>query len=287
MKDSSKKFVGAHVSMAGGVQNAPLNARAIGARAFAMFTKNQKRWEEKPLSEKNIIEFGENLKQSGIDAKHILAHDGYLINLAHPEPEPLEKSRNAFIDEMGRCSQLGIPLLNFHPGATLKKASDDDGLKTVAESLNIALDKVKGVVAVIETTAGQGSNLGHRFEHIARIIELVDDKTRVGVCIDTCHIFAAGYDLRSPQACDATFEEFERVVGFHYLRGMHINDAKSEYESRVDRHHSIGEGNLKEVPFQYIMNDDRFDGIPLILETIDDSIWDKEIDLLYSFEKSR
>ena len=278
------KYIGAHVSASGGVENAPLNAKEIGAKAFALFTKNQRQWKAKDLTEENITAFAKNLKEAGIAPQHVLPHDSYLINLAHPEPEGLQKSQNAFLDEMRRCEQLGLPLLNFHPGSHLKKNTEDDALKIVAESINIALDQTSGVCAVIENTAGQGSNLGYTFEHLARIIELIDDKTRAGVCLDTCHSFAAGYDLRTEAACEATFAEFENVVGFSYLRGMHLNDAKSEYKSRVDRHHSIGKGNIGLEAFRYIMNDPRFDDMPMILETIDEELWPEEIKLLYSFE---
>jgi deoxyribonuclease-4 len=281
------KYVGAHVSASGGVEAAPLNAQKIGARAFALFTKNQRQWQARPLTEQSIRAFGENLKAVGIDPTHILPHDSYLINLAHPEAEGLEKSRAAFLDEMERCQALGLRFLNFHPGSHLKQISEEEGLARIAESINIALDKTKGVTAVIENTAGQGSNLGCRFEEIARIIELVEDRSRVGVCLDTCHMFAAGYDLRTGENCTRTFAEFDRVIGFKYLRGMHINDAKSEFASRVDRHHSIGKGNIGLDAFRYIMTDPRFDSIPLILETIDEELWPAEIRLLYGFADGR
>ncbi len=276
------KYVGAHVSASGGVENAPLNAAAIGARAFALFTKNQRQWQAKPLTEESITAFVENLANAGIDARHVLPHDSYLINLGHPEAEGLEKSRNAFLDEMQRCEQLGLPLLNFHPGAHLNKISEEQSLARVAESINRTLDQTKGVTAVIENTAGQGTNLGYSFEHLAMIIDGVEDKSRVGVCLDTCHTFTAGYDLRSAESCAEVFTQFEQRVGFGYLRGMHLNDSKAKFASRVDRHHSLGKGELGLEVFRYIMTDPRFDDIPLILETIDDSLWAEEIQLLYS-----
>lgn len=276
------KYVGAHVSASGGVENAPLNAAAIGARAFALFTKNQRQWQAKPLTEESIAAFAENLTHAGIDARHVLPHDSYLINLGHPEAEGLEKSRNAFLDEMQRCEQLGLPLLNFHPGAHLNKISEEQSLARVAESINRTLDKTSGVTAVIENTAGQGTNLGYSFEHLATIIDGVEDKSRVGVCLDTCHTFTAGYDLRSAESCAEVFAQFEQSVGFGYLRGMHLNDSKAKFASRVDRHHSLGKGELGLDVFRYIMADPRFDDIPLILETIDDSLWAEEIQLLYS-----
>lgn len=275
------KYVGAHVSASGGVENAPLNAAKLNARAFALFTKNQRQWKAKPLTEQSIIAFKANLAQTGIKPEAVLPHDSYLINLGHPETEGLEKSRTAFIDEMARCAQLGLPLLNFHPGSHLKKIDELACLARIAESINLALEAVPGVTAVIENTAGQGTNLGWRFEQLAEIICQVEDKSRVGVCIDTCHAFAAGYDLRTQEASEATWAEFGQVVGFNYLRGMHLNDAKSEFQSRVDRHHSLGMGHIGWECFRYIMQDPRFDNIPLILETIDDTIWAEEIQALY------
>lgn len=284
---SLMKYVGAHVSASGGVENAPLNAQAIGARAFALFTKNQRQWVAKPLTEQSISAFKANLKEVGIAPEHVLPHDSYLINLGHPEKEPLAKSRAAFLDEMQRCEQLGLPLLNFHPGSHLKKCSEDDCLQTIAESINLALQETCDVTAVIENTAGQGSNMGHRFEHLARIIELVDDKSRVGVCLDTCHTFVAGYDMRTLEDCEKTFSEFNSVVGFSYLRGMHLNGSKTDFGSRVDRHHSLEQGNLGLEVFRFIMNSHHFDGIPMVLETIDETIWDKEIELLYSLHNGQ
>jgi len=275
------KRVGAHVSASGGVEHAPLNAKALGANAFAMFTRNQRQWNARPLTDLNINGFKENLAIADITPEHVLPHDSYLINLGHPEQEGLDKSRNAFLDEMQRCSQLGLKLLNFHPGSHLKKIDEGACIERIATSLNWALDLTEGVTAVIENTAGQGSNMGCTFEHLAEIIDRVEDKSRIGVCIDTCHTHASGYDLSSTKACETTFAEFERVVGFKYLRGMHLNDCKSAFASRVDRHHSLGQGNLGWDVFRYIMNDDRFDEIPMVLETIDSTIWDQEIQQLY------
>jgi deoxyribonuclease-4 len=275
------KYVGAHVSASGGVENAPLNAAEIGARAFALFTKNQRQWVAKPLTEESIAGFRENLQQVGIAPEQVLPHDSYLINLGHPEKEALQKSRNAFLDEMQRCRQLGLTLLNFHPGAHLGKCTEEESLAIVADSINWTLGQTEGVTAVIENTAGQGTNLGYSFEHLAAIIDQVDDKSRVGVCLDTCHTFTAGYDLRTAEACENTFAEFERIVGFNYLCGMHLNDSKPDLGSRVDRHDSLGKGKLGLEVFRYIMNDARFDEIPMVLETIDDTLWPEEIALLY------
>lgn len=277
------KFIGAHVSAAGGVDQAPMRAREIGANAFALFTKNQRQWNAKPLEEETIAAFKSNCEKYGFKSEQILPHDSYLINLGAPEVEKLEKSRAAFIDEMERCHQLGLTLLNFHPGSHLKKLSEKDCLSRIAESINMAFEKVPDVIAVIENTAGQGTNLGWRFEHLAEIIEQVEDHSRVGVCLDTCHTFAAGYDLRTMAACEATFAEFEQVVGMHYLKAMHLNDSKVELAGRVDRHHSLGKGEIGWDCFEFISKDSRFDFIPLILETIDSNIWPEEILKLRKF----
>ncbi|MBT7715445.1 MAG: deoxyribonuclease IV [Deltaproteobacteria bacterium] len=277
------KRVGAHVSIAGGVENAPLNAIKIGARAFAMFTRNQRQWHSKPLTTTNIEQFGLNCEEHGFDLRVILPHDSYLINLGHPDKDALKKSRTAFLDEMQRCEQLGLTMLNFHPGSHLQKSSPEACLETIAESVNIILDQISGVSAIIENTAGQGSNLGFQFEHLAAIIDRVEDKSRVGVCLDTCHTFAAGYDLRTLKACRKTFALFDKIVGFEYLRAMHLNDSKKELGSRVDRHQCLGKGEIGTKAFQFIMQDPRFEEIPMVLETIDGSIWKEEIQHLYSF----
>ena len=276
------KYIGAHVSAAGGVENAPANAHGIGATGFALFTKNQRQWVAAPLTAAQIDAFRKACDKYGYTPAQILPHDSYLINLGHPEREALEKSRAAFLDEMQRCEALGLDRLNFHPGSHLQKISPERSLDLIAESINIALDKTRGVTAVIENTAGQGSNLGFAFEHLAYLIERVEDKSRVGVCIDTCHAFAAGYDRRTAEACDKTFAELERVVGFGYLKGMHLNDAMKILGSHVDRHTPLGEGMIGMECFRYIMQDARFDGIPLILETPDEQRWPEEIALLKS-----
>ncbi|WP_077927101.1 deoxyribonuclease IV [Wohlfahrtiimonas populi] len=276
-------FVGAHVSAAGGVDQAPLRAKEIGANAFALFTKNQRQWKAKPLEAKVITDFKRKCAALGFTDQQILPHDSYLINLGHPEAEGLEKSREAFLDEMQRCEQLGIKLLNFHPGSHLNKISTSECLAKIAESINITLDQTKEVVAVIENTAGQGSNLGFEFEQLAEIIDQVEDKSRVGVCIDTCHTFVAGYDLRTQEDCERTFKQFEETVGYQYLRAMHLNDAKTDFGSKVDRHDSLGQGKIGIEPFKFIMQNPQFENIPLILETTNPEIWDQEIGLLRSF----
>ena len=277
------KYFGAHVSASGGADNAPANAHAIGATAFALFTKNQRQWVAKPLTAGEIDAFRKACDTYGYRPEQILPHDSYLINLGHPEKEALEKSRAAFLNEMQRCELLGLDRLNFHPGSHLQKITEEESLDRIAESINIALDKTRGVTAVIENTAGQGSNLGFRFEHLRYLIDRVEDKSRVGVCIDTCHAFAAGYDLRTAEACDATFAELDRVVGFGYLKGMHLNDAMKILGSRVDRHMPLGEGMIGMECFRYIARDKRFDGIPLILETPDETRWSEEIARLKAF----
>ena len=277
------KYFGAHVSAAGGVENAPRNAAAIGATALALFTKNQRQWSAPALTPAQIDAFRTACAETGYAPEQILPHDTYLINLGHPEEEGLEKSRRAFEEEMARCQALGLDRLNFHPGSHLRKISEEESLDRIAASINRALERTRGVTAVIENTAGQGSNLGYSLGQLAYLIERVEDKSRVGVCIDTCHAFAAGYDLSSPATCDRFFEEFDRIVGFRYLRGMHLNDALKPCGSRVDRHAPLGDGAIGWECFRYIARDSRFDGIPLILETPDESRWPAEIAALKAF----
>ncbi|HEY5715196.1 MAG TPA: deoxyribonuclease IV [Psychromonas sp.] len=274
------KYIGAHVSASGGVFNAPKNAHEIGATAFALFTKNQRRWQGTPLDAATIDKFKTACARYHFLPEFILPHDSYLINLGHPQQQSLDKSKNAFLDEMRRCEQLGLTLLNFHPGSHLKEINEDDCLLRIAESINWALQQTSSVKAVIENTAGQGTNLGYRFEQLASIIEHVEDKARVGVCIDTCHTFVSGYDLRSREACQETFKAFANIVGFEFLSAMHINDSKVALGSRVDRHASLGAGEIGWDCFKYIMQDKRFDNMPLILETTDPSIWPQEIQQL-------
>lgn len=277
-------YIGAHVSASGGVENAPLNAHNIGATAFALFTKNQRQWFSSPLTEESIALFKSRCAEYGFTPCQILPHDSYLINLGSPDKESLEKSRNSFIEEMHRCEQLGLDRLNFHPGSHLKKISEDDCLKIIAESINIALSKTTGVTAVLENTAGQGSNLGYRFEHLRTIIDLVDDKSRVGVCIDTQHAFASGYNLLG-EDFDIVWNDFDNIIGFNFLKGMHLNDSKKELASRVDRHETLRNGLLGESPFISILTDTRFENIPLILETPDENLWKNEIDWLKNIAK--
>lgn len=276
------KYIGAHTSSAGGVENAVAEAVRIGANALALFTRNQKSWVSKPLAPKNIAAFKEALQKADIQPKHVLPHDSYLINLGNPTEEGLQKSRAAFLDEMQRAEQLGLTLVNFHPGSHLNQISPEACLDLIAESVNLTLSQTSTAVAVIENTAGQGTNLGYDFAHLARIIAGINDKSRVGVCIDTCHTFAAGYDLSTEAGYEDTFAQFDRVVGFNYLRGIHLNDSKKGVGSHVDRHESIGQGMLGEAFFGRLMRDSRFDDMPIILETPNEELWPEEIRYLRS-----
>lgn len=279
------RYIGAHVSASGGVSNAVANALEIGANAFALFTRNQRQWYPKPLEEEEIENFRSAVKEAGIEPKHILPHASYLINLGNPDPTNLKKSRDAFLDEMQRCEQLGLTLLNFHPGSHLKKMSEEDCLAQIAEEINIALQKTKGVTAVLENTAGQGTNLGYRFEHLKEIIDQVEDKSRVGICIDTAHTLAAGYDIRTEEGYRETMYQIDKIIGLEYLRGIHLNDSLKELASRVDRHASVGEGVMGMTLFEVLMQDERLADIPIILETPNPDRWAEEIALLRTFAK--
>ncbi|MBD5306031.1 MAG: deoxyribonuclease IV [Bacteroides sp.] len=281
-----KKFIGAHVSVEGGVASAPVNAAAIGARAFALFTGSNVRWVSKPISDEQAERFRENCLNLGFSPEVILPHDNFLINLGSPDSKKLAMSRKSFLEEMQRCEKLGLIYLNFHPGSHLNQVSEEESLDTIAESINITLDKTSGVMAVIETTAGQGSNLGHRFDHIAHIISKVEDKSRIGVCLDTCHSFSAGYDLASEEGYRRTWEEFDSVIGKDYLKAIHLNDDMRELGSRIDRHASINKGTLGTDFFRRFINDPRFDNMPIILETPDPALWPEEIAYLYSLAES-
>ena len=281
------KYAGAHVSASGGVFNAPLNASEIGAKSFAFFTRNQKRWHSPPFKDKDIALFKENLEKSGIKPEYVLPHDSYLINLGNPDPVKRKKSYDAFTDELVRVEQLGLKYLNFHPGSHLKEVSEDECIEIIALSLNDVFKETDNynTVAVIENTAGQGTNIGYKFEHLKAIIDLVDNKERIGVCLDTCHTYSAGYDIKTEKGFKNVMDDFDSIVGFKYLCGMHLNDSKKVHGSRVDRHDSLGKGTLGLDPFRLIMNDPRFENIPLILETPDSELWESEIKLLYSLEK--
>ena len=280
------KRIGAHVSIAGGIANAPLRAQAIGANAFALFTRNQRRWEAPPLSTEQAALFRAACQELGFPPTSLLAHASYLINLASPDPEGWARSRQALIDELQRCRALGIPHLNVHPGSGKGLLSEEESIGRIASSINRVLDETEGAGLVLENTAGQGSSVGHRFEHLAAILDHVSQTSRIGICLDTCHAFAAGYDLRTPEHCHQTFETLQHLVGLDVLRGMHLNDSQTALGSRVDRHQSLGKGHIGWEAFRWIMSDKRFDGIPLILETTDETLWADEIARLRTFEKA-
>lgn len=278
------KYIGAHVSASGGVENAPVNAHRIGANTFALFTKNQRQWVANPLTDKSIRLFKERCSEYGFDLSKILPHNSYLTNMGSPEEDMRLKSKNAFLDEMQRCEQLGLNLLNFHPGSHLNKISEEECLLNIAHSINDVLAETASCIAVLENTAGQGSNMGYRFSHLAYIIEHVENKERIGVCLDTAHLLASGYEIRNKEAYEAMWKEFEETIGLQYLRGIHLNDSMKDLGTRVDRHHSLGKGVMGLDLYSYVMKDSRLDNIPIILETPDDTIWAEEIAYLRSLE---
>lgn len=262
----SEQLLGAHTSISGGVETAIDRAEKLGFTAIQIFTKNNNRWTAKPLEEKEIENFKKKLKESHI--KFVVAHDSYLINLCASNEELLQKSRNAFIDELERCEQLGIPHLNFHPGSHTGRG-EEDGIKVIAESINIAHEKTKGfkVKSMLELTAGQGTAIGYKFEHLAEIIDRVEIKNRMTICIDTAHIYAAGYDIKNSTTYKKVIKEFNDIIGLDKLKCFHINDSKKELGSRVDRHEHIGKGFIGKEGFTNIMNDKKLKGVPKILET--------------------
>ncbi|VFP86232.1 deoxyribonuclease IV [Candidatus Erwinia haradaeae] len=276
------KYIGAHVSIAGGLEKAAERAAELQATAFSFFTKNQRQWYATSLTPEKIFAFHRACAMYQYTSEQIIPHGSYLINLGHPISDKLEKSRFALLDEVNRCQQLNLTLLNIHPGSHLKMITEDQCLKRISESINIVLSKTKGVTIVLENTAGQGSNMGFLFEHLSTIIHNVEDKSRIGVCIDTCHAFASGYELRTQDACIKTFADFDRIVGFKYLCGLHLNDSKSQFNSRVDRHHNLGKGTMGRIVFSWIMKNKRFNRIPIILETVNQHYWKEEIAWLKS-----
>lgn len=281
------KYIGAHVAVDGGVASAPLNARQIGAGAFALFTRNPSRWKSEPLLPADIEAFKRNCADCGYTPDRILPHDSYLINLGAKDPKKLFMSRAAFLDEMQRCEQLGLTMLNFHPGSHLNEMTEEECLDRIASSINKTLAATSGVKAVIENTAGQGSNLGYSFEQLARIVSLIDDKERVGICIDSCHAFAAGYDLSTPDGYNQMWQHFDQTIGLQYLSAMHLNDSKKGLGSHVDRHESLGLGAIGKPFFEMLMADPRLNNIPLILETPNPDLWPAEIAWLSSLPGAR
>ncbi|CAL4042428.1 Endonuclease 4 [Buchnera aphidicola (Anoecia corni)] len=280
------KYIGAHFSTSGGIDKAVFRAKLLESTAFSFFTKNQLRWNSPNLDKKTILKFKSACDICEFSNKYIIPHASYLINLGNPDTQLLQKSRIAFLDEINRCQKLGLCLLNFHPGNHLKKISEKNCLKLISSSINYALKKTKSVNLVIENTAGQGSSVGYKFEHIANIIKNTHDKSRIGVCLDTCHLFSAGYDIRTKESFKKTFLLFEKIIGLKYLKAMHLNDSKTMFNSRIDRHHNLGLGNIGNKTFSYIMNDSRFNNIPLILETSNKNLWSKEINWLKSICKN-
>lgn len=287
-------YIGAHISSAGGVQNSIQNATNIGANAFALFLKSQRKWANPALADEAKTQFHDLLKQHSYDArKHIVPHGSYLVNLAQADETKATQAYDGFLDDLRRCEALGITLYNFHPGST-GGAAMSEACARIAGRLNRAHKATKTVVTLLENMCGSGNVVGSRFEELRDIIALVDDKTRVGVCIDTCHAFAAGYDLRTPEAFAKTLAEFDSVVGLKYLRAFHLNDSKAPFGSHRDLHANIGTGFLGLRAFHSIMNHEKLQGLPMVLETpIDEKgpdgkavenkqIWADEIKLLES-----
>jgi len=273
-------YIGPHVSIGGGVANAPINAKKLGATGFGMFVKNQRQWTAAPYAAVDVKAFKKQMKTDGYTAKQVLPHAGYLINLANPGEEAHAKSMASLMDELTRCMALGLDKLNLHPGSHLRLITPEEGCARVAASINAALEKTEGVAIVIENTAGSGGNLGSNFEEIKAIIDGVDDKSRVGVCLDTMHAFGAGFDLRTRDGFLKAMDQFDKTVGVRYLRGMHLNDSMVAYNSHKDRHESLGKGLLGIEVFKCIMKDARFENIPLVLETPNEEIWAQEVTML-------
>ena len=258
-------LLGAHMSIAGGVEKSILRGESIGCRAVQIFTKNSNQWRARPLEEEEIRSFHENREKTGI---FVFGHTSYLINLASADDDLWQKSVESFVLEVERCASLGLPYLVTHPGAHLG-AGEEVGLRRIAGALDEICAQTKGlpVTILLETTAGQGSSLGCRFEHLAEIIEGCSYPERLGVCFDTCHAFAAGYDLRTPEAYEETFARLDSLVGLELVKAIHLNDSKGALGSRLDRHEHIGFGHLGTEPFRLLLNDPRFRRLPMVLET--------------------
>jgi len=282
MKNKINKFLGAHVSVSGGVFKAPKNAYDIGGTAFAMFLKNQKRWVAKDYDEKVISKFKDELKKYNLSTDYIMPHAGYLINLANNDPEKWQKSYDALVDELKRGEQLGLKFLNLHCGSHLGLISTEEGCKLIAKGINNAIKETNYITVVLENTAGKGNTIGGDFKELKSIIDKIEDKNRIGVLLDTCHTFDFGYDISSKEGYEKTFDEFDKLIGFSYLKGIHLNDSMFGLSSKKDRHESIGKGLLGMDFFRRFMNDPRFDNMPITLETINPDIWAEEIKLLYS-----
>ena len=272
------KFIGAHVSASGGVEAAPVNASEIGANAFALFTKNQRQWVARPLTEESIRVFKENCGKLGFDSRYILPHDSYLINLGHPEEEGLQKSRAAFLDEMQRCEQLGLKLLNFHPGSHVQQGVQT-GVALITAQLNSVLLPEQRTMVLLETMAGKGSEVGRTFEELRSILDGVALDEKMGVCLDTCHVWDGGYDIVND--LDGVLTQFDKTVGLSRLRAVHINDSMNPLGAHKDRHAKIGEGHIGFEAFRRIINHPALRELPFILETPnDDAGWAREIAML-------
>ncbi|MCX6825874.1 MAG: deoxyribonuclease IV [candidate division Zixibacteria bacterium] len=259
-------LLGAHISIAGGIFNAPIEGKRATCDTIQIFTKSANQWKAKPLSDKEIARFFEEQKNTGVTVA--CAHDSYLINLGSPDEESYKKSYDSFQIELERCHLLKISLLVMHPGSHLGNG-EENGLKRIAAAFNLLFERLPDnkTVVCLETTAGQGTNLGYKFDQLAQIIDLVEDKSRMGICLDTCHIFAAGYPLQSKKDYEETIRQFDRTLGLNRLKIIHINDSKKPFGSKVDRHEHIGQGEMGLESFRHILNDKRLSKIPKILET--------------------
>ncbi|XP_068108230.1 probable endonuclease 4 isoform X2 [Hyperolius riggenbachi] len=281
LSSETHKFVGAHVSIQGGLWNAALEAGRIGARAFGLFLRSQRTWNSKTLEESSAEKFRRTCAELGLDSRFILPHSPYLMNLGSPKPDVRQKSRDMLVDELGRCRLLGLTIYNIHPGSHVGEMPVDKCLELIADGINHAHSQVPGVTVVLENMSRQGSTVGGRFQELRGIIDLVEDKTRIGVCLDTCHAFAAGHNLAEEAGLRHMLDEFEETVGLSYLRAVHLNDSKGKVGCRLDRHENIGRGHIGVTGFRQVMNEPRFNDIPMILETPYNAEFD-EIELLYS-----
>lgn len=280
------KYVGAHMSIAKGFHDAVFKSIKMKANAMAFFVQSPRSWNSKPLNESLIIQFKKACQENNINPKkQILVHGSYMTNLSNPEKEKRAMSSSLILEEMKKCELLGIGLFNVHPGSTLGKISKKKAITFLAEEINKLIKKTNSIVFVIETMAGQGNTLGESFQELKNIIDLIEDKTRIGVCIDTCHIYSAGYNIKTKEAFDKVFSSFDKIIGFEYLRGMHLNDSKTPFNSKKDRHEHLGKGSIGLDVFKFIMEDPRFDNIPLIIETPDPNNYPNEIEKLLSFSE--
>ncbi|NIH16703.1 MAG: deoxyribonuclease IV [Buchnera aphidicola (Periphyllus lyropictus)] len=276
------KYIGPHVSISKGIVKSVKIAYQLNSTAIGFFLKNPLQWDISSISENVIRSFKNSCKKYKFTDDQIFPHSGFLINLGNYENSLLKKSRISLINEVKRCRELGIKFLNFHPGSHLNKISEKNCLKLISKSINFVLSKTKDVILVIENTAGQGTNMGYCFHHLYEIIKNIEDKTRIGVCLDTCHLFSSGYDIRNKENYKKTFDAFEEIVGFNYLKGLHLNDSKFGLGKKKDRHENLGFGYIGKNFFKWVIKDLRFKKKPLILETVNKRLWKKEISWLQS-----